>query len=121
MWRFKTHRNVLGLSIVFCLNLKGIIMKHEWKKTEKNFYLPKAKPERIVIPAFKFFTIEGAGNPNDSYFAEYIGVLYSLSYGVKMTVKKEQGIDYAVYPLEGIWDISEDAKKNLLEKSIKMN
>jgi hypothetical protein len=89
-------------------------MKHEWKKAEKNFYLPKDKPERIVIPKFNFYSIQGKGNPNDSYFAEYIGVLYSLSYAVKMSPKSGTApgnyYEYAVYPLEGVWDIDEQAK-----------
>jgi len=91
-------------------------MKHEWKKNEKHFYLPKNKPELISIPKFKFFTIEGSGNPNDDIFAEYIGNLYSLSYGIKMSPKKgiepEGYFDYTVYPLEGIWDLNEEAKKS---------
>ncbi|TJZ63039.1 hypothetical protein FAZ15_01710 [Sphingobacterium olei] len=91
-------------------------MKHEWKKSEKQFYLPKAKPERITIPEFKFFTIEGAGNPNHAFFADYIGILYALSYGVKMSPKKgiePQGyFDYTVYPLEGIWDLTEDGRSS---------
>lgn len=48
-------------------------MKHEWKKAEKEFYLPGTKPELINIPSFRFFSIEGKGNPNDKFFAEYIG------------------------------------------------
>lgn len=91
-------------------------MKHEWKKNEKQFYLPKSKPELIFIPTFKFFTIEGAGNPNDDFFADYIGVLYSLSYGVKMSprngVAPNGYFDYTVYPLEGVWDLNEEAKRN---------
>lgn len=91
-------------------------MKHEWKKHEKNFYLPKNKPELIYLPTFKFFVIEGEGNPNDDFFAEYIGVLYSLSYGVKMSPKKgiepKGYFDYTVYPLEGVWDLSEEGKKS---------
>jgi hypothetical protein len=91
-------------------------MKHEWKKNEKHFYLPKNKPELISIPKFKFFTIEGSGNPNDDFFAEYIGVLYSLSYGIKMSSKKgiepKGYFDYTVYPLEGVWDLNEEAKKS---------
>jgi hypothetical protein len=78
-------------------------MKHEWKKNEKQFYLPKSKPELINIPKFKYFTIEGNGNPNDDFFAEYIGVLYSLSYGIKMSPKRglepKGYFDYTVYPL----------------------
>lgn len=90
-------------------------MKHEWRKHEKQFYLPKNKPEKIVIPEYNFFTIEGAGNPNDEYFSEFIGVLYSLAYTVKMSPKKglepNGYFEYTVYPLEGIWDITDEAKK----------
>ena len=91
-------------------------MKHEWRKKEKAFYLPKSKPEYIYVPKRKFFTIEGKGNPNDDFFAEYIGVLYSLSYAVKMSPKKgmspEGYFDYTVYPLEGVWDLSDEGRKN---------
>jgi len=90
-------------------------MKHEWRKKEKAVYLPKSKPELVTIPEYNFFTIEGAGNPNSESFPEYIGVLYSLSYAVKMGPKKGMApdgyFDYTVYPLEGIWDINEEAKK----------
>ena len=90
-------------------------MKHEWKKEEKNIYLPKNKPEFITIPGYSFFTIEGAGNPNDDFFSDYIGVLYSLSYGVRMSPKKgiepEGYFEYTVYPLEGIWDVKDTAQK----------
>ena len=98
--------------------------KYEWKKKEKNLYLPKAKPEIIDIPSFKFFTLEGKGNPNDEFFADYVGALYSLSYGVKMSYKKgiePKGFyDYIVYPLEGVWDLKkkgrEDYKKGFINK-----
>ncbi len=90
-------------------------MKHEWRKKEKDIYLPKNKPEQINIPSFKYFMIEGEGNPNDDFFAEYIGVLFSLSYGIKMSPKggfePKDYFEYTVYPLEGVWDISEEAKK----------
>ena len=91
-------------------------MKYEWKKQEKSFYLPKNKPEIITVPPFNFFSIEGNGNPNDSFFGDYIGVLYSLSYAVKMSPKSgkepKDYFDYTVYPLEGVWDITDEAKKN---------
>jgi len=90
-------------------------MKHEWRKKEKEVYLPKNKPVIIQIPEYKYFTIKGAGNPNDDHFPEYIAVLYSLSYAVKMSPKKglepKGYFDYTVYPLEGIWDLKEEAKK----------
>ena len=90
-------------------------MKYEWRKSEKNYYIPKTKPELLRVPSFSFFSIEGKGNPNDEFFSNYIGVLYSLSYAVKMAPKSGKApknyFDYTVYPLEGIWDISEEAKK----------
>ncbi len=92
-------------------------MKHEWRKKEKGAYLPKNKPAIITIPEYKFLTIEGEGNPNSDFFSEYIGVLYSVAYAIKMTLKKLElkpigYYDYTVYPLEGVWDINEEAKKS---------
>jgi hypothetical protein len=91
-------------------------MPYDYKKTEKSIYLPGPRPVRVEVPPFSFFSIRGAGNPNDAKFAEYIGVLYSLSYAVKMSPKSgfaPQGyVEYAVYPLEGIWDLDENAKAN---------
>jgi hypothetical protein len=90
-------------------------MKHEWRKKEKEMYLPPVKPVRIRVPAFRFFTIRGTGNPNDEFFPAYIGVLYALSYAIKMSQKKGTKptgfYDYTVYPLEGVWDISDEAKR----------
>jgi len=91
-------------------------MKHDWKKNDKQYYLPKNMSESIIVPKFNFFTIEGKGNPNDDFFAEYISVLYSLSYAIKMSTKQgfapESYEEYKVFPLEGVWDIDDEAKKN---------
>lgn len=91
-------------------------VKFDWKRQEKQFYSPKALPEIINIPAFNFFTIQGNGNPNDPFFGEYISVLYSLSYGVKMSPRSGKGpegyFEYSVYPLEGVWDLDENGRKN---------
>jgi len=88
-------------------------MKHEWRKKEKAVYLPKAKPELIEIPEYQFTTISGEGNPNSESFQENIVALYTISYAIKMNLKKlevkpDNYIDWVVYPLEGIWD-SNDA------------
>ncbi len=37
-------------------------MKYEWRKREKDLYLPKAKPTLIEVPKLKYFTISGKGN-----------------------------------------------------------
>ncbi len=91
-------------------------MKHEWRKKEKAIYFPKNSPEVITIPTHKFLSVKGEGNPNSASFAQCIGALYSVAYAIKMTAKKldpapNDYIDYTVYPLEGIRDINEEAKK----------
>ncbi|MDC7221135.1 MAG: GyrI-like domain-containing protein [Spirochaetales bacterium] len=91
-------------------------MKHEWKKQEKELYLPKGEPTVVSLPKMSFFTVEGEGNPNDEAFGEYIQVLYSLSYAVRMS--RKAGIEpagyfeYTVYPLEGVWSLT---KKGIAE------
>jgi hypothetical protein len=89
-------------------------MKLGWKKEEKIYYLPKGQPELVNVPEFKYFTIGGKGNPNDPFFAEYISVLYSLSYAIKMSPKQNCAppdyVEYTVYPLEGVWDLTERGK-----------
>lgn len=97
-------------------------MKHDWKKQEKELYIPKSKPEIVTVPAFKFFMINGQGNPNDAPFSDAVGVLYSLAYAVKMLPKKgltpEGYFDYSVYPLEGVWDLPEECQTlDILDKN----
>ncbi|WP_160672437.1 GyrI-like domain-containing protein [Clostridium sp. C8-1-8] len=91
-------------------------MKFEWKKQEKDLYLPKDKPTLVIVPEQKFFIISGRGNPNDEEFSEKIGILYSLSYAVRMMPKKgytpEGYFEYTVYPLEGLWDLTEKGRNS---------
>lgn len=96
-------------------------MKFEWRKKEKNLYLPKEKPELITVPKQKFIMINGKGNPNSEDFVERIGLLYSLAYAIKMSPKQgyapEGYYDYTVYPLEGLWDLTEEGRgKGELDK-----
>ncbi|AGX42509.1 GyrI-like domain-containing protein [Clostridium saccharobutylicum] len=96
-------------------------MKFEWKKQEKNLYLPKEKPNLITVPQQNFFMISGKGNPNDEEFSEKIGILYSLAYAVRMMPKQgytpDGYFEYTVYPLEGIWNLTEEGKQsNTLNK-----
>lgn len=87
-------------------------MKYEWRKKEKDIYLPKAEPILIEVPKMKYFIINGEGDPNNSpSFQEAIEALYGLSYTIKMMPKNGIAInnyyEYTVYPLEGVWDIKD--------------
>lgn len=92
-------------------------LKHEWRKQEKGIYLPKNKPELLEVPSFNFISITGEGSPDEPIFSDKVGALYALAYTIKMGLKKlakpPQGyLDYTVYPLEGVWDINEQARTN---------
>lgn len=93
----------------------GIWVKHEWRKHEKALYIPKQKPGLIRVPQQKFFMIKGKGNPNNEEFSDRVGVLYSLSYAIRMMPKQgytpENYFEYTVYPLEGLWDLTERGRE----------
>ena len=100
-------------------------MKYEWKKNEKNLYGVKQKPQLIEIPSAYYIMIKGEGNPNESDFSNRVSALYSLAYGIKMlfkNMKKEEleYSDFTVFPLEGIWEKSDDEEfdKNKLKYTI---
>lgn len=82
--------------------------KIDFKKQDKAYYVPGAKPEVIDIPEMNFLMVDGAGDPNDVAFQNAIEVLYTLSYTIKMSPKAGQSFagyyDYGVAPLEGLWD-----------------
>ena len=81
-------------------------MKYEWKKQEKELYGAKTVPAVVTVPEQNYIMISGEGNPNDADFSDRVSALYSVAYAVKMAYKKaaKGGIDdFAVYPLEGVW------------------
>lgn len=84
-------------------------MTYDFKKECKDLYLPKTKPMRIEVPAMTFIAVAGTGDPNaeDGTYAEALGLLYALSYAIKMAKKgdwqPEGYFDYTVPPLEGLW------------------
>lgn len=100
-------------------------MKYEWKKNEKNLYGVKQKPQLIEIPTAYYIMIKGEGNPNESDFSNRVSALYSLAYGIKMLFKNMEKeeleySDFTVFPLEGIWEKSDDEEfdKNKLKYTI---
>ena len=100
-------------------------MKYEWKKNEKNLYGVKQKPQLIEIPSAYYIMIKGEGNPNESDFSNRVSALYSFAYGIKMLFKNMEKeeleySDFTVFPLEGIWEKSDDEEfdKNKLKYTI---
>lgn len=84
----------------------------EFIKEYKELYQPKTSPAIIDVPEMTFFAVDGKGNPNeqDGEYAKAVGLLYALSYTVKMSDKggtKLAGFfPYRVAPLEGFWQMA---------------
>lgn len=87
-------------------------MKYEWRKMDKEIYMPGKKPVEIELPKMKYIVVEGEGDPNTSKeFQNNIEVLYSLSYTIRMMPKSgftpAGYYEYVVYPLEAIWSMKD--------------
>ncbi len=92
--------------------------KIDFKKQLKHLYSPSAKePVLVDVPEMSFLMIDGAGDPNTSQdYQEAIEALYSVSFTGKFAVKKAQGIDYVVPPLEGLWWAEDMAQFSTADK-----
>lgn len=90
-------------------------MKYEWRKKDKVLYLPKNEPTIIDVPEMQYLSVTGEGNPGDEAFADCVGALYAMSYGLKMLPKggitPEGYFEYTVFPLEGVWDLNEEGRR----------
>lgn len=87
-------------------------MKLEWRKQDKALYLPGKKPVLVHVPMQKFFVIDGTGNPNSEDFSLRVGALYAFAWTLKMMPKggftPDGYEEYTMYPLEGVWDGTDD-------------
>jgi len=88
--------------------------KVDYKKDYKRFYVPRAEPEILEVPAMPYIMIDGSGDPNGEDFAKATEALYSLTYAVKMSYKSVDVptgyYEYTVFPLEGVWDLVDYSK-----------
>lgn len=85
--------------------------KIDLKKELKNLYNPSAKEVTVVdIPAMNFLLVDGEGAPASPQYIEAIDALFSVSYTLKFMVKKSNGVDYVVMPLEGLWWVDDMTK-----------
>lgn len=84
-------------------------MPFDFKKEQKNFYLPKTQPEIVRIPPMQYLAVRGKGNPNEEggCYQKAVSLLYAVSYTLKMSEKTGYRMEgffaYVVPPLEGFW------------------
>jgi len=72
------------------------------RKELKRYYTARKKPEVIDVPPGSFLTIVGRGEPGGEAYSAAMQALYGLSYTLKFKCK-EDGRDFTVMALEGLW------------------
>lgn len=84
-------------------------MPFDYKKENKDYYMPPKKPVVIEIPQMNYIAVRGKGNPNEENgeYSKAIKMLYAIAYTIRMSYKGNHKIDgyfeYVVPPLEGFW------------------
>ena len=90
-------------------NLKETAMAFDFKKEYKEFYMPKNKPEIVIVPKANYIAVRGKGDPNEENgaYQQAISVVYAVAYTLKMSYKTDYKIkgffEYVVPPLESFW------------------
>lgn len=86
-------------------------MPYDYKRELKELYQPPRKPGVVTVPPATYVAVDGRGDPNepDGAYQRALGLLYGLSFTLKMAPKA--GVDlpgyfaYVVPPLEGFWTL----------------
>jgi hypothetical protein len=80
-------------------------MKTDLKKDLKLLYTASVKEASLVtVPPLRYLMFNGFGDPNTNpEFQAGVEALYTAAIALKFMLKKAQGLDYVVPPLEGLW------------------
>ena len=75
----------------------------DYKGQMGKLYRPSAEGVDLVdVPKMNFVMIDGQGDPNTApEYRDAVEALFTISYTLKMQIKKSDSLDYAVMPLEG--------------------
>ena len=99
--------------------------KTDYKKKDKELYMPKTRPAIVEVPSMMFIMVDGCGDPNTSLeYKNAIEILYGLSYAIKMSKMSgrapKEYFEYVVPPLEGLWGVRGEGFDgiNLTDKSL---
>ncbi len=84
---------------------------YDVKRELKALYAPRNVTWEIVdVPRQQFLAIDGRGNPNTApEYAAAVQALYAVAYVLKFANKRQEGRDFVVAPLEGLWWSEEPA------------
>jgi hypothetical protein len=101
------------------MDKKGEYMeKLDLKKVFKHLYkAPSKEPVMVTVPRMNYLAINGQGVPDGTDAMQAIEALYAVAYTLKFAIKKGQGIDYPVMPLEGLWWTDDMSRFSMDDKS----
>jgi hypothetical protein len=92
--------------------------KVDYTKQLSHLYRSHDEPELVQVPAFRYLMVDGHGDPNGSRtYRDAVDALYTVAYGLKFRIRKLDGIDYGVMPLEGLWWIPHARVWDFADKS----
>jgi hypothetical protein len=91
--------------------------KVDLRKDLKHLYTASTQKITFVnAPRLHFLMLDGLGNPEAPEFQQAAAALFSVAYALKFMIKQEQGRDYGVMPLEGLWWTNDGSSFSLTEK-----
>lgn len=79
--------------------------RYDVKRDLPRCYAPKNRDwELVEVPEQLFIGADGNGDPNTSAdYVRAVEALYAVAYTIKFTDKRDEGGDFVVAPLEGLW------------------
>jgi len=66
------------------------------------FKASRGKVVLLDVPELLFASVDGRGAPGDESFAQAVGGLYTIAYGVRFALR-DKGVDEKVSALEALW------------------
>lgn len=88
------------------------------RHTLPELYRATVEPAFVDVPDLPFLMIDGMGDPNtDARYAAALHGLYSVAYGVRFALKRQDGVDAPVLPLEGLWWVPDMSLFSVGDKS----
>ena len=98
-------------------------MPFDYKKEYRAFYQPPKVPEIIDVPEMQFVCVSGTGDPNEEggAYQQALGVLYAVSYTLKMSPRAghlmDGFFDYVVPAEDFRWAVETASAKKKLDCS----
>lgn len=84
-------------------------MAFDFRKAQRELYLPARSPAIVDVPPMRFIAVRGTGDPNreGGDYQRALAMLYAVAYAIRMSkhgARRIEGFfDYVVPPLEGFW------------------